>query len=120
MKGMRGLVLRLVINALALYLTAGIIEGIQVAGFFTSVFAALILGLVNAFIRPVIDVITLPINFLTLGLFTFVVNGFMLFAVSRAMPGFTVENIFFAGIFGALVLSIISGVMTALVKERRW
>lgn len=118
-EGMKGLILRWVINALAIYLTASIIEGITIESFFASLFAAFVLGLVNAVIRPIFNVIVLPLNILTLGLFTFVVNGLTLWAVAATVSGFTVENVFFAGIFGALVLSIISGILTALVKDSR-
>ncbi len=116
---MKGLIFRWVINGLAIYLTAGIIDGITIDGFIASLFAAFVLGLVNAVIRPIFHIIVLPLNILTLGLFTFVVNGFTLWVVAGTVSGFTVDNVFFAGIFGALVLSIISGLLTALIKDRR-
>ncbi|PKM79244.1 MAG: hypothetical protein CVU88_06795 [Firmicutes bacterium HGW-Firmicutes-13] len=116
---MRGLIVRWIINGLALYLTAHIIEGINIESFIASLFAAFILGLVNAVIRPIINILTLPINFLTLGLFTLVINGFMLWLVGDVVAGFEVQNVFFAGIFGAIVLSIISGILTMLIKDAR-
>ncbi len=116
---MRGLVLRWIINGLAIYITAHIIEGIVIKGFIASLFAALVLGLVNAVIRPVVNVLTLPLNILTLGLFTLVVNGVMLWIVAGTVVGFTVENIFFSGILGALLLSIISGFLSMLVIDKK-
>ncbi len=116
---MRGLILRWIINGLAIYITAQIIEGIVIESFIASLFAALVLGLVNAVIRPVVSILTLPLNILTLGLFTLVVNGVMLWIVAGTVVGFTVENVFFAGILGALVLSIISGFLSMLVKDKR-
>ncbi len=116
---MKGLILRWVINALAIYLTASIIDGITIDSFMASLFAAFVLGLVNAVIRPIFDVIVLPLNILTLGLFTFVLNGVTLWIVAQTVSGFTVENVFFAGIFGALILSIISTILTTLIKGSR-
>ncbi len=116
---MKGLIVRWVMSGLALYLTAHLIEGIELEGFLASLLAALVLGLVNAFIRPIISILTLPINILTLGLFTFVINGFMLWVVSTTIAGFYVENVFFAGIFGAIVMSIISGILTFFIKDSR-
>ncbi len=116
---MRGLVLRWIINGLAIYITAHIIEGIVIDSFIASLFAALVLGLVNAVIRPVVNVLTLPLNILTLGLFTLVVNGIMLWIVAGTVVGFTVENIFFSGILGALLLSIISGFLSMLIIDKK-
>ncbi|RQD75597.1 MAG: phage holin family protein [Candidatus Syntrophonatronum acetioxidans] len=116
---MRGFIVRWVMNGLALYFTAHLIEGIDLEGFFASLLAALVLGLVNAIIRPIISILTLPLNILTLGLFTFVINGFMLWVVSTTMTGFYVENVFFVGILGAIVMSIISGILTFLIKDSR-
>lgn len=116
---MRGLVVRWVMSGVALYFTAYLIAGIELEGFFASLIAALVLGLVNAFIRPVITILTLPLNILTLGLFTFVINGFMLWVVSTTIAGFYVENVFFAGIFGAILMSIFSSIFTFFIKDGR-
>src|ERR1041385_325650 len=100
---MRGTLLRWVVNAAALGLTSGVIRGIQVDGIAPLFVAALVLGMLNAVVRPILLVLTLPINLLTLGLFTFVVNGAMLRLAGALVPGFHVEG-FFSSVFGALLL----------------
>ena len=75
---MKHLIIRILINGIALMATASLINGIYADGFVAVLVAALVLGIVNAIIRPIIMVLTLPLNFLTLGLLTFVINGLML------------------------------------------
>ncbi len=71
----RGLLIRWLILTIAIFITAYLIDGIHVAGFFSAFFAAAILGLLNAFFRPILLILTLPINILSLGLFTFIINA---------------------------------------------
>ncbi|MCR3921932.1 MAG: phage holin family protein, partial [Firmicutes bacterium] len=104
---MRGIVWRWLLNALALYLTSLLISGMSIKGVGVALVAALVWGLVNTFIRPIISLLTLPITIMTVGLFTFVINGFLLWLVANAVTGFRVESIW-AGILGAFVLSIVS------------
>ena len=111
------LLLRWVINAAALLLIAQFLTGITLSGWYAAFVTIFILGLVNAVIRPILLFFTLPINILTLGLFTFVVNGLLLWFVSTVVEGFVVSS-FGAAFVGALLLSLISGVATvALEKE---
>jgi putative membrane protein len=110
-----GFVVRWIINAVALYLTTLIVRGVKVPDFGTALLAALVLGIVNAVIRPVILLLTLPLNILTLGLFTFVVNAAMLYIVS-SVTQLRLES-FWAAFLGAIVLSVISTVLSHLVKE---
>ncbi|MCL4495745.1 MAG: phage holin family protein [Firmicutes bacterium] len=77
--------------------------------------AALVLGLVNTFIRPIVKLLTLPINLLTFGLFGLVINAFMLWLVSSVVPGFAVSG-FGAAFWGAILLSIISGVVGWIIR----
>lgn len=112
---MRGLILRWAINALSLMLTAYMIEGIEVRGFGAALVAVLVLGIVNAIIRPLVLLLTLPINVLTLGIFTFVVNGMMLYMVGSVVKGFDVTG-FIPALLGAIVLSFISSIVNALVE----
>lgn len=114
---MKTLAIRWVLNALALFLTAQVIDGIELRGFAAALVAALVLGVINAVIRPIIVVLTLPINFFTLGLFTLVINGFMLYIVAGVVDGFDVMG-FWPAIIGALVLTIFSSILSWLVKER--
>lgn len=114
---MKGLLIRWLLNALALVLTAKLIAGISVEGFKAALITALVLGIVNAVIRPVVVLLTIPINFITLGLFTLVINGLMLLLVSKVVTGFSVAG-FFPAVIGAIVLSVISAVLNMLIKER--
>ena len=104
---MLGFLLRGSINLLALVVAGSVIKGIRIDSLEMGIVAACILSVVNAVIRPVVLVLTLPINLLTLGLFTLVVNAAMLMFVSSLAPGFVIES-FRSAFFGALVISLIS------------
>lgn len=107
------------INSLALLTVAYVLPGIEVADFTTAMIAAVVLGLVNAFIRPVLILLTLPATILTLGLFIFVINGLLFWMVGSWLQGFTVAG-FWSGFFGAIVYSIISWALSsALLAENR-
>jgi len=92
-------------------------NGIHVSGFFSAFFAAAILGILNAFFRPILLVLTLPINILSLGLFTFVLNAVLLMMVSGVIPGFDVYG-FWSGLFGSLLISLISWIITSFINDR--
>ncbi|HET6371420.1 MAG TPA: phage holin family protein [Nitrospiria bacterium] len=111
---MRGVLVRWLVNALGLFLISYVIRGIEVDGFLPALIAAALLGLINAVLRPLIILITLPINILTLGLFTFLINGFLLYIVGEVVRGFHVSG-FWSAVFGAFILSLLSGLMTALI-----
>ncbi|HWP57974.1 MAG TPA: phage holin family protein [Candidatus Acidoferrales bacterium] len=108
------LILRWLINAVTLLLIAHLFASIEVAGFGAALIAALILGLVNAVIRPVLLIATLPINILTLGLFTFVINALLFWLVASFVEGFEVGG-FWSAFFGALAFSIISALLSLLI-----
>jgi putative membrane protein len=111
---MKGLVFRLVITALGLWAAATIVPGVTIVGVGTLIVAALLLGLVNAFIRPVILILTLPLTLLTLGLFILVVNGISLALVAWVMPGFTLSGLG-AAILGSIVVGLTSWFASAFV-----
>ncbi len=111
---MIGFLLRWSINLLALVVAAVFINGIRIQSITAGLLAAAILGIVNAVIRPVVLILTLPINILTLGLFTLVINAAMLKLVAELVPGFAIET-FSAAFFGALLISIISWVLNLFV-----
>ena len=102
-----------VINALALLALPYIFESIRVEGFYTALITALVLGLVNALIRPLLILLTLPINILTLGLFTFVINALLLYFVGQLIPGFHVDT-FWSAFWGALIISVVALVLNSL------
>ena len=111
------LLLRLLLNGLALMLVAYLYSGVQVDGIFPALMAALLLGLVNAVIRPVLVILTFPLTLLTLGLFLLVLNGFCLTLTAWFVPGFDVHG-FLPAVLGALLVTIVSWLLTAFVSDR--
>ncbi len=105
------------ISALALLLSGWLIPGVEVRGFGVALLAALILGAVNAVIRPILILLTLPINILTLGLFTLVINAFMVLLAAALIPGFSISGFGVAIIF-SIILSLITWTMETLVKGK--
>lgn len=114
---MMGLALRWLTLTLAITLAAYLIDGIRVSGFPSAFFAAALLGILNAFFRPIAIILTLPINILSLGLFTFVINALMLKMVSGVISGFQVEG-FWPAVFGAFLISLISWLLNTFINER--
>ena len=115
---MNQLLIKWLVTTLAILAASYLLDGIHASGFLSALFAAAMLGLLNAFFRPVLFVLTLPITILTLGLFTFILNALMLKMASGVIPGFEVEG-FWTAIFGAVIVSIVSSVLNALLKEAR-
>jgi putative membrane protein len=108
------LLLAWLINAFALVAVAYLMPGISVASFATALVAALVLGLINAVVRPVLVLLTLPVTIVTLGLFIFVLNGLLFWFVGSFIQGFVVDG-FWSGVFGAIVFSLISWLLSALL-----
>ena len=108
------LLLAWLINAVALVAVAYLVPGITVDGFVTALVAALILGLLNTFIRPLLVLFTLPVTILTLGLFIFVINGLVFWFVGSYLSGFVVAG-FWPGFFGAIGYSIVSWALSSLL-----
>ena len=106
--------LRWIINALILMLIPYIVPGVSVESFFTALVVAVVLALVNTLIKPLLILFTLPINILTLGLFTFVVNALMLLIVSAVIPGFDVRG-FWTAVGGALIISVASWLLNRFI-----
>lgn len=111
---MPGFFLRWSINLFALVIAGSLINGIRIESIGMSIIAAGILGVVNAVLRPVALILTLPINLLTLGLFTLVVNAMMLQLVAAVVPGFHIDG-FGAAFWGALVISLVSWLLNIFV-----
>ena len=109
------LIIRWLLSGLALIAVAYLVPGILVADFYIALIAALLLGLVNALIRPILLLITLPLNILTLGLFTLVINGFLFWFIASFVRGFQVAG-FWPAFWGALVYSILSFFFSHLVR----
>lgn len=103
-----------IINAASLLALPYLFASIRIDGFFTAMIVALILGLINAVIRPLLVLLTLPITILTLGLFIFVINGLLFWFVASFIKGFYVAG-FWPAVFGAIVYSLVSWVAAALL-----
>ncbi|MBI4764139.1 MAG: phage holin family protein [Deltaproteobacteria bacterium] len=112
---MRGILLKWLVNTLALLVTAYVVKGIQVTGASSLILAAALLGILNALIRPILIILTLPINIITLGLFTLIINGAMLWFVSLIIKGFVIQG-FWPAIVGALIISLVSWLFNWLVR----
>ena len=114
---MKGLLIRWLVLTVAIVVAAYLMEGIRVEGFFSALCAAAMLGILNAFFRPVLIILTLPLNVITLGLFTFVINAVLLMMASGVISGFRVEG-FWAALFGSLVISIVNWVLSSFINEQ--
>jgi putative membrane protein len=102
------------INALALLALPYLISSIRIDSFYTALIVALVLGLVNAVLRPVLVLLTLPVTLLTLGLFIFVINGLLFWFVASFIEGFSVAG-FWPAVFGAIIYSVLSWLCSAIV-----
>ncbi len=110
------LLIQLLVSTVAILVASYILSGgVQVDGFWTALVIAIVLGVINMFIKPVITILTLPITIVTLGLFMFVLNALLIMLVSVIVPGFHIANFWWA--FGfSLIVSVISSFMNALIK----
>jgi putative membrane protein len=112
-----GVITRLIVVALSLWLASELVPGIEVQGGWTLIGAAILLGLVNAVVRPVLVVLTLPFTILTLGLFLLVINAAMLGLVAAMFDGFTIES-FWSAILASLIVSIMGWLASWLIGPR--
>lgn len=111
---MRGILMRWLILTAAVIVTAYLLEGIHIEGFFSAIFSAALLGILNAFFRPILLVLTLPINILSLGLFTFVINALLLLMASGVIPGLTVSG-FWSALLGSFLISVVSFILNTFI-----
>jgi putative membrane protein len=109
--------MRWLLLTIAILLTPYLVGGIQVTGFFAAFFAAAALGILNALLRPLLLILTLPINIFTFGLFTLVINGLLLKMVSGVVPGFRVYG-FWSAVFGSLIISLVSWLLSSFINEK--
>lgn len=99
------------IYAVAIMITAYLLPGVSIEGFVAALILAVVLGAINAFIKPVVVILTLPINILTLGLFTLVINALLILLAAKIVPGFGVDGFWWAMLF-AIVLSMVTWVLS--------
>jgi len=109
------LIIKLLINSFAVFVTAYLLQGVHLESFLTAVIVAVVLGITNTVLKPILVIITLPINIITLGLFNFILNGLMILLVSVLVPGFSVKSIWWAILF-SLVLSLVNWFLNLLTK----
>jgi putative membrane protein len=112
-----GFVVRVLVNAATLALAAAVVPGIRLDGATVALLAGVVLGLVNALVRPVLVILTLPLTLLTLGLFLLVLNAACLGLTAWLVPGFDIDG-FGPALLGALVVSAVSWILTAFVSDR--
>jgi putative membrane protein len=114
---MRGVLLRWLVLTVAVLTASWLLDGIRVSGIFPAILAAALLGILNAVLRPLLILLTLPLNILTLGLFTFVINALMLMIVSAIIPGFYVRG-FWTAVFGALIIGAASWLLNRFIGSK--
>ena len=114
---MIGTLLRWMTLTAAIIAASYLLDGIEISGFISAFFAAAMLGILNAILRPITLVLTLPINVLTLGLFTFVINALMLKMASVVIPGFNVHG-FWTAVIGSLIISIVSWLLNSFISDQ--
>ena len=112
------LVLVWVLNAIALLAVAYLYPGVQVQDWLSAAIAALVLGLANTIIKPILVILTLPVTIVTLGLFLFVINALLFWGVSNVVTGFHVNG-FWAALIGAILYSIIGWLLSMLIPNKK-
>ncbi|MBT3259815.1 MAG: phage holin family protein [Deltaproteobacteria bacterium] len=112
-----GLLVRWLILTAAIMVASYLIQGIEVNGFFSALFAAAILGVLNVFFRPILLILTLPINILTLGFFTFIINAILLKMASGVISGFVVHG-FWSAVFGGFIISVVSWLLNSFINDQ--
>jgi putative membrane protein len=113
-----GFLLRLLLNGLAIVAAAWLVPGVHLNGLVPALIAGVMLGLVNALVRPVLVILTLPFTLITLGLFLLVVNTICLALTAAVVPGFDIAG-FVAAFLGALIVTVVSWTLSGLTKDRR-
>jgi len=112
-----GIFIRWLILTAAIVVASYLIDGIRISGFFSAFCAAAVLGILNALFRPILFILTLPINIMTFGLFTFVINALLLKMASGVIPGFDVHG-FWSAVFAALIISGVNWILSSFINEQ--
>ena len=117
-KDMPTILLRLLVNALIIFAVSRMVRGVEIRGFPTAIAVAVVLGFINILVRPLLVILTLPITLLTLGLFIYVLNALLLWAVSAVVPGFDIRT-FSAALLSAFLISL-GSLLASLLFPRVW
>ena len=112
-----GFLARVLVNALAIFFAAAVVPVVEISGVLAALGAGLVFGLINAVVRPVLVLLTLPLTLVTLGLFLFVLNAFCFWLTAALVKGFEVHG-FWAAMLGALLVSVVSWLLTAFLSDR--
>ncbi|WP_016988081.1 phage holin family protein [Flavobacterium sp. ACAM 123] len=110
------LIIRILITSALVLLIANFMTGVRVAGFTTALIVAIVLGLLNIFIKPILVILTLPITFVTLGLFLLVINALIIILCDNIVGGFSVDS-FWTALFFSVILSILQSIMYKILGE---
>ena len=110
------LLIKWICYALAIVFIAWLLPGIEVSDFISALLVAVVLGLINVFLKPLLFIITLPINIITLGLFSLIINAFLLWLAGYVSPGFEVDG-FWSALFGSIILSVLSTAINSMSKD---
>lgn len=114
---MRNIIVRVIVNMIALWVAAALIGSVNLSNNLVEwLVVAIVFGLINAFIKPIIKLFTLPITLATLGLFTIVINAFLLLLTAWLVPGLSFEGGFFSNIVGALLASIVISIVSMILN----
>ena len=111
------MLMKLIITVFSVIISAYFIPGVLIANPWAALWTALILGFVNIFIKPFLVLLTLPINFITLGLFSFVINALMIMLVASIVDGFSVDG-FFAALYFAVALSLLTSILNKFIADK--
>jgi putative membrane protein len=115
-----GIFIRWLALTIAIIIASYLLNGIRVSGFLSALSAAGILGILNAFFRPILIMLTLPLNIMTLGIFTFVINAILLLMASGVISGFELDG-FWPALSGSLLISVVSWVLNSFINEHgKW
>jgi putative membrane protein len=112
------LVLRILVSALAVFFSAYILPGVYLDGFPTAVLVAIVLGLLNAFVKPLLVLLTIPVTIFSFGLFLLVINAFMIMIVDNLLNGFSVNGFWTALLF-SIIVSIVTAILEALAGNKK-
>lgn len=109
------LVINILVSAIAVFIAAYVLPGVDVTSFTAALVTAVVLGVINAFVKPILTILTLPISIVTLGLFSIILNGLLILLVDQIVPGFNVDGFLWALVFG-FVLGIINSFFGMFTK----
>lgn len=113
---MKNLIVSLLVATVSILILAYLLPGVQVAGFIAALITAIVIGLINAFVKPILKLLTLPVTILTLGLFLFVLNALMIMLADYIVSGFNVDNFWWA-LFFSFLLSLVTSIIGSFVGE---